>query len=96
MLRATIIGAIMSEVIPFDARSKSKPVLPTPLLVSRDQARAMLGEISVSHLRRLIKAGELKPVFLNTSAKPQRSGKLYFRTSDLDALVEKYAKRTAR
>jgi Helix-turn-helix domain len=83
----------MSEVIQFDSKSKSKSTAPTPLLVSRDQARAMLGDISVSHLRRLIKAGELKPVFLNTSPTPQRSGKLYFRTGDLDALVEKYAKR---
>lgn len=63
------------------------------LLVSRAQAQAMLGGISVSHLRRLIKAGELRPVFLNPSKAPQRSGKLFFRVNDLEALVEKYASR---
>lgn len=65
-----------------------------PLLVSRNQARAMLGDISVSQLRRLMKAGELQPVFLNTSPKRQRSGKLYFRLGDLEALVAKYAARS--
>lgn len=77
----------MPNLISVDFRNGS------PLLVSRAQACAMLGDISVSHLRRLIKAGELKPVFLNASATPRRSGKLYFRTRDLEALVEKYAKR---
>jgi Helix-turn-helix domain len=87
----------MSEVIPFDSKSNSRLVSqPTPLLVSRDQARTMLGGISVSHLRRLIEAGELKPVFLNTSARRQRSGKRFFRISDLEALVEKYARRSAK
>lgn len=66
------------------------------LLVSRDQAREMLGGISVSHLRRLMQAGELQPVFLNASPKRQRSGKLYFRYADLEALVDKYAKRAAK
>jgi hypothetical protein len=75
---------------------KQSPPRQMPLLVSRAQACSMLGDISVSHLRRLMKAGELQPVFLNTSANPRRSGKLFFRTSDLEALVEKYAKRGAR
>ncbi|MCK1547181.1 helix-turn-helix domain-containing protein [Bradyrhizobium sp. 179] len=69
---------------------------PRSLLVSRDQAREMLGGISVSHLRRLMQAGELQPVFLNASTKRQRSGKLYFRYADLEALVDKYAKRAAK
>ncbi|WP_370187057.1 helix-turn-helix domain-containing protein [Bradyrhizobium elkanii] len=77
--------------------SFTKPVTPQgPLLVSRAQAQAMLGGISVSHLRRLIKAGELRPVFLNPSRAPQRSGKLFFRVNDLEALVEKYASRANR
>jgi hypothetical protein len=63
-----------------------------PLLVSRKQACAMLGEISVSQLRRLIKAGELHPVFLNASSRPRRSGKLYFRTSELVSFVERRSK----
>ena len=84
----------MSDVVSVDFKQNlSRPV---PLLVSRSQACAMLGDISVSHLRRLIKAGELQPVFLNASATPRRSGKLYFRTSDLEALVEKYAKRSKK
>ncbi|MGY3496614.1 helix-turn-helix domain-containing protein [Bradyrhizobium sp. USDA 4502] len=74
----------------------TKPVaLQGQLLVSRAQAQAMLGGISVSHLRRLIKAGELRPVFLNPSKAPQRSGKLFFRVNDLEALVEKYANRSS-
>lgn len=84
----------MQNVVSVDF--KQNAAHPPPLLVSGKQARSMLGGISVSHLRRLMKAGELKPVFLNTSAKPRRRGKLYFRTSDLEALVEKYAKRSAR
>lgn len=84
----------MSDVISVDF--KSKPAQPAPLLVSRDQARTMLGGISVSHLRRLIDAGELQPVFLNASAKPCRSGKRYFRVHDLEAFVEKYAKRASK
>ncbi|MCA6106116.1 helix-turn-helix domain-containing protein [Bradyrhizobium cenepequi] len=84
----------MSEVIPVDFRSPSTSQI--PLLVSRSQACAMLGGISISHLRRMMKAGELRPVFLNASATPQRSGKLYFRVSDLEALVEKYAKRAVK
>jgi hypothetical protein len=77
----------MSDVITGDFNPKPS------LLVSRTQACAMLGDISVSHLRRLMKAGELQPVFLNTSANPRRSGKLFFLASDLEALVKKYAKR---
>ncbi|MCK1391687.1 helix-turn-helix domain-containing protein [Bradyrhizobium sp. 1] len=82
----------MSEVIPLihDASIPDHG----PLLVSRDQAREMLGDISVTQLRRLLKAGEIKPVFLNASPRPQRSGgKLYFRVSDLNKLVEKFARR---
>lgn len=72
--------------------------LPTDhrLLVSRDRAREMLGGISVSNLRRLINAGEINPVFLNASSRPQRRGKLYFRRCDLAALVDKFAKRDAK
>ena len=84
----------MSDVISVDFK-KSSPTQDR-LLVSRSQACAMLGDISVSHLRRLMKAGEPKPVFLNASATPQRNGKLYFRTRDLEALVEKYAKRASK
>lgn len=83
----------MSDVITIDFK---KTPTQDRLLVSRTQACAMLGDISISHLRRLMKAGELKPVFLNTSAKPQRRGKLFFRTRDLEALVEKHAKRSVR
>ncbi|WP_404438047.1 helix-turn-helix domain-containing protein [Bradyrhizobium daqingense] len=83
----------MSRVIPL--KSEARPTSAARLLVSRDQAREMLGGISVSHLRRLMEAGELQPVFLNASPKRQRSGKLYFRYADLEALVEKYAARTA-
>jgi hypothetical protein len=81
----------MPDVITVDF--KPNPSRPIALLVSRAQACAMLGDISVSHLRRLMKAGELRPIFLNTSPNPRRSGKLFFRTGDLEALVEKYAKR---
>ncbi|WP_408918133.1 hypothetical protein [Bradyrhizobium arachidis] len=42
-----------------------------------------------------MKAGEVKPIFLNASSRPQRNGKLYFRVTDLEALVEKYAKRVS-
>ncbi|QHO73983.1 hypothetical protein ACH79_16440 [Bradyrhizobium sp. CCBAU 051011] len=83
----------MSDVISVDF--KQNAARPAPLLVSRKQTCAMLGGISASHLRRLMKAGELEPVFLNPSAQPRRRGKLFFRTSDLEALVEKYAKRSA-
>ncbi|MGY2849307.1 putative site-specific integrase-resolvase [Bradyrhizobium sp. USDA 4509] len=84
----------MSDVISINA---TKPVAPQgPLLVSRKAAQQMLGGISVSHLRRLMKAGEIHPVFLNSSRSPQRSGKLFFRVSDLEALVEKFAKHSVK
>jgi hypothetical protein len=76
--------------------SNSNSAPSNALLVSRSKACEMLGDISVSHLRRLIKAGELKPVFLNASAQPRRNGKLYFRTSAIEALVEKYEKHSPR
>jgi predicted site-specific integrase-resolvase len=82
----------MPNLVSADSNSISAPS--NPLLVSRAKACEMLG-ISVSHLRRLIKAGELKPIFLNASAQPRRNGKLYFRTSAIEALVEKYEKRAA-
>ncbi|OSI70972.1 hypothetical protein BSZ21_10195 [Bradyrhizobium canariense] len=84
----------MSDVIPL-SKNKSAPDRGRPLLVSGNQAREMLGGISLSHLRRLLKAGELRPVCLNMSSRPQRSGKLYFRLADLEALVDKYAKRVS-
>ncbi|MCV0387132.1 MAG: helix-turn-helix domain-containing protein [Nitrobacter sp.] len=65
----------------------------TPLVVSRAQACAMLGGISVSHLRRLMKAGELRPFDMNASSQPRKRGKLYFLVDDIAAFVERYAKR---
>ncbi|MEY9731733.1 hypothetical protein [Bradyrhizobium yuanmingense] len=84
----------MSEVVYIKPNKVSK--VSPPLLVSRDEARAILGGISLSHLRRLMQAGELQPVFLNPVQTRRRSGKLYFRYPDLEALVEKYAKRAAQ
>jgi hypothetical protein len=59
------------------------------LLVSRDQAREMLGGISLTHLRRLMKVGDIAPVDLTVSTRPTRRGKLYFRVTDLSELVDK-------
>ncbi|WP_420799270.1 helix-turn-helix domain-containing protein [Nitrobacter vulgaris] len=53
----------------------------------------MLGGISVSHLRRLMDAGELRPFDMNTSPQPRKRGKLFFLVSDIEAFVERYAKR---
>jgi hypothetical protein len=65
-----------------------------PLLVSRARACEMLGGISRSHMQRLMDAGELRPIDINASPQPRRRGKLYFRLSDIQALVERFAKRT--
>jgi hypothetical protein len=65
-----------------------------PLLVSRARACEMLGGISRSHIQRLMDAGDLRPVDLNPSPRRCRRGKLYFRLTDIEALVERYANRT--
>jgi hypothetical protein len=66
---------------------KSPPLDANQLIVSRKQACAMLGNISVSTLRRLMKAGRLHAVPINSSDKPRRSGKLYFDIDEVKALI---------
>jgi hypothetical protein len=80
---------VVTAVISFDPKSKSLPIDPNQLIVSRTQACAMLGNISVSTLRRHMKAGRLHAVSINSSEAPRRRGKLYFNINEVLALIPK-------
>jgi hypothetical protein len=66
------------------------PIDPNQMLVTRAQTCAMLGNISVSTLRRYIKAGALHPVFINSSLRPRRNGKMFFNIDEVRNFIARH------
>ena len=75
-----------SERVPRPSPSRQRPprIPPTPLLVARRDAAAMLGGVSIATLIRMEAAGTLQPVRLNRQA---RTGQVFYRHDDLVRLA---------
>lgn len=58
-------------------------IAPDQLLYTRDQLRRILGGISTDTITRLEAAGRLKPIRLS----PAERARVYYRRSDIDALI---------